>query len=122
MEPKVSSTKFKPGQGGRPKGAVNKLTKETKQRVEWVLEMLEESLEESIEKLKPTEKVRLWADLQEYVRPKLQRMNLDVGTEDKTINKIIFEVVTSGGSSSAGSVSGATGSDAAGSAGGGSIS
>ena len=117
MEPKVSSTKFKPGQGGRPKGAVNKLTKETKQRVEWVLEMLEESLEESIEKLKPTEKVRLWADLQEYVRPKLQRMNLDVGTEDKTINKIIFEVVTS-----TGSVSGATGSDAAGSAGGGDIS
>ena len=93
METKNNTTKFKPGQGGRPKGATNKITRETKERVEWVLELLDESLEESIEKLKASEKIKLWVDLQEYVRPKLQRMNLDVGVEDKKINKIIFEIV-----------------------------
>ena len=90
---------FKPGEGGRPKGVKNKITRETKERVEWVLELLDEYVEDDIKKMKPPERVRLWADLQEYVRPKLQRMNLDLGIEDKTINKITFNVVRSGASS-----------------------
>lgn len=90
---------FKPGEGGRPKGVKNKITRETKERVEWVLELLDENVEDDIKKMKPPERVRLWADLQEYVRPKLQRMNLDLGIEDKTINKITFNVVRSGASS-----------------------
>ena len=94
-ENEIKNQGFKPGQGGRPKGAANKITREAKERVEWVLELLDETLEESISKLKASEKIKLWADLQEYVRPKLQRMNLDVGLEDKKINKIIFEIVGS---------------------------
>jgi hypothetical protein len=99
MEPKTKPQLFKPGQGGRPKGAVNKITREHKERVEWVLELLDEKLEANIEKLKPKEMVELWLSLQEYVRPKLQRVNLEVDQEDKKINKIIFEIVQSGASS-----------------------
>ena len=93
MEELTKDTKFKPGQGGRPKGASNKITREQKERVEWVLEVLDINVEDDIKKMSPTERIRLWADLQEYVRPKLQRVNLDVGTDDKEIRKITFVVV-----------------------------
>ena len=93
MEELIKDTKFKPGQGGRPKGASNKITREQKERVEWVLEVLDTNVEDDIKKMSPTERVKLWADLQEYVRPKLQRVNLDVGTDDKEIRKITFVVV-----------------------------
>ena len=90
---------FKPGEGGRPKGAKNKITREIQAKVEWVLEMLDETIEEDLRKMKSPERVKLWTELQEYIRPKLQRVNLDVGTEDKVINKITFELVDSSGKS-----------------------
>jgi hypothetical protein len=91
----MKDTKFKLGNSGRPKGASNKLTREYKERVEWVLGLLDESLEADLKALKGGDRVRLWLDLQEYVRPKLQRMNLDVGADEKSISKITFEVVKS---------------------------
>ena len=94
MEPKTTKPQlFKPGQGGRPKGAANKITRENKERVEWVLELLDETLEDSIRKLKPKDQVDLWMNLQEYIRPKLQRMNLDIAPPEDKITKITFEVV-----------------------------
>ena len=88
--------KFLPGNTGRPKGATNKATREYKERVEWVLGLLDESLENDLNELRAADKVRLWLDLQEFVRPKLQRMNLDLGPTDDKISKITFEVVRSG--------------------------
>ena len=88
--------KFLPGNTGRPKGAINKATREYKERVEWVLGLLDESLENDLKELRAADKVRLWLDLQEFVRPKLQRMNLDLGPTDDKISKITFEVVRSG--------------------------
>jgi hypothetical protein len=90
---------FKPGEGGRPKGIKNKITREIQAKVEWVLELLDETVEEDLKKMKPPDRIRLWADLQEYIRPKLQRVNLDVGAEDKVITKITFELVDSSGKS-----------------------
>jgi hypothetical protein len=95
---------FKPGEGGRPKGVKNKVTREIQAKVEWVLELLDETVEEDLKKMKAPERIKLWADLQEYIRPKLQRVNLDVGTEDKTINKITFEVISSAPAESANEV------------------
>jgi hypothetical protein len=95
METEKKDTKFKPGQGGRPKGVVNKTTREYKERVEWVLGMLDDTLEANLMELKAGEKIKLWLDLQEYVRPKLQRMNLDLTTPDDAVSKITFEVVRS---------------------------
>jgi hypothetical protein len=95
MEAKGNQTSFKPGQGGRKTGSYNKITLEQKERVEWVLGLLDETLEESISMLKPKEKVDLWLSLQEYIRPKLQRMNVDISPAEDRITKIIFEVVPS---------------------------
>ena len=87
---------FKPGQGGRPKGIKNKITRAQKEWVEWVLDLAQDRVEESIAKLKPKELIDLCVTLQEFVRPKLQRVNLDVDPEDKTITKITFEIVPPG--------------------------
>ncbi len=87
------NTKFKAGNDGRPKGAINKTTREFKERVEWVLGLLDETLEEDLRGMRATEKVKLWLDLQEFVRPKLQRMNLAVEPGDDNVTKITFEVV-----------------------------
>jgi hypothetical protein len=87
------NTKFKAGNDGRPKGAINKTTREFKERVEWVLGLLDETLEEDLQGMRAAEKVKLWLDLQEFVRPKLQRMNLAVEPGDDNVTKITFEVV-----------------------------
>ncbi len=98
METKAAKPQlFKPGEGGRPKGVKNKITREIQERIEWVLELLDDRLEEDIDKLKAPERIKLWSDLQEFIRPKLQRVNLEVGGEDKAITKITFEVVGADG-------------------------
>ena len=93
---KTKDWQFKAGNNGRPKGVKNKITREIQAKVEWVLELLDETVEEDLKKMRPPERIKLWADLQEYIRPKLQRVNLDVGPEDKTITKITFEIVPPG--------------------------
>ncbi|MEI7492955.1 MAG: hypothetical protein WCK92_16260 [Bacteroidota bacterium] len=96
MESKTNTRhKFKPGEGGRPKGSPNKITAEQKERIEWVLELLDETLEDSIRKLKPKDQVDLWMNLQEYIRPKLQRVNVDLGPAEDKLTKITFEVIQS---------------------------
>ena len=87
---------FLPGNKGKPKGAVNKITREQKERVEWVLEILDENVEEDLKKMRPSDRVRLWADLQEYIRPKLQRTNVEIGNKEDNTVKFTFEVVPAG--------------------------
>jgi len=84
---------FAKGHGGKPKGAKNKITAQQKERVEHVLNLLEETLEEDMENMKPRERVELWASLQEFIRPKLQRMNVDITPPEDKITKITFEVI-----------------------------
>lgn len=88
--------KFIAGNKGKPKGAKNKITRAQKEWVEWVLELADDRVEESIAKLKPKELIDMCVTLQEFVRPKLQRVNLDVGVEDKEIRSITFNVIRSG--------------------------
>ena len=86
---------FAGGNTGRPKGAGNKLTALQKSRIEKVLTLLEETLEEDMAKLKSKERVDLWASLQEFIRPKLQRTSIDLETPEEGITKITFEVLKS---------------------------
>jgi hypothetical protein len=89
--------KFLPGiGGGRPKGVKNKLSKLQQAQVEDMLERLDDFLEEDLRKMKPAERIRLWADLQEFIRPKKQRMNMVVEATDKQFTKIVIEVVKPG--------------------------
>jgi hypothetical protein len=92
-EIKSKDWQFKPGEGGRPKGVMNKVTADQKKRAEWVLELLDDTLEESISMLKPKEKVDLWLSLQEFIRPKLQRMNVDLTPPEDKLTKVTFEVI-----------------------------
>ena len=93
---KRNGWQFKPGQGGRPKGVKNKISREIQEKVEWALEILDSTFEEDVKKMRPAERVRLWADMQEYIRPKLQRVNMEIETESTQLTKIIFEVVGEG--------------------------
>ena len=90
---------FLPGNAGKPKGALNKLKQERKEKIEMVLEVADELVEEALRKLKPKELLDIWVGLQEYVCPKLQRMTLDTEPEDTKITKITFELVDSSGKS-----------------------
>ena len=81
MQTKEDGRKFNKGNfkgpgPGRPKGSKNKHTKDIIDRVKRVLDLLEETLEDDIKKLRPSERARMWESLQEYVRPKLQRSEI----------------------------------------------
>lgn len=84
--------KFEEGQSGnpagRPKGSVNKFTSEIKQRIEGVLDILDETLEEDLRKIEPGRRVELWAQLQEYIRPKLSRTTL-AGDSDNPLRGVV---------------------------------
>jgi hypothetical protein len=87
---------FAEGNTGRPKGAGNKLTSLQKIKIEKVLGLLEKTLEEDLAKLKANERVDLWASLQEFIRPKLQRTSIELDTPEDKVTKITFEVVKAG--------------------------
>lgn len=72
---------------GSRKGKPNQRTVESVKRVERVLSILEETLEDDIAAINPNERVKLWNDLQEYIRPKLARTEIDTGD-----SKVIIEV------------------------------
>lgn len=74
--------------GGRSKGTPNKKTEETLRRIESVMSKLEDTIEADIESLPAHERVRLWKDLQEYIRPKLQRVEMNAQVEQKLTIKV----------------------------------
>ena len=59
---------------GREKGSTNKATAAVKERVEAVLAELDTTILTDVGWLNATERIALWLKLQEYVRPKLQRV------------------------------------------------
>ncbi|TSA28904.1 MAG: hypothetical protein D4R67_03000 [Bacteroidetes bacterium] len=95
MKARNTKGQFVSGNPGKPKGAKNKVTSEQKERIEKVLELIDETLEEDLLKMKPKERVDLWAALQEYIRPKLQRTHLEVDANEEQVTKITFEVIGS---------------------------
>ena len=87
---------FKTGNPGKPKGALNKISAERKEKIELILNVADDMIEEALLKLKPKELLDVWMGLNEFLTPKLQRVTLDTTPEDNTITKITFEVVPSG--------------------------
>ena len=67
---------------GRPKAAKNKKTVEAIERIEMVLALLERTLDADIEALSEKDRVHLWNDLQEYIRPKLSRTESKISVDD----------------------------------------
>lgn len=56
------------------KGQRNRRSREILASIEYVCHLLEDDIESDIKKLTPTRRVQLWVDLQEYLRPRLARI------------------------------------------------
>lgn len=79
--------------GGRRKGSPNTRTKEMFDRVEAVVNALQRNMESDLKALKPVERIKLWTELQEYIRPKLARIEQTGSVELKaTINQIVVSL------------------------------
>ena len=62
---------------GRPKNSPNKSTAQTKEIISKVTEEIEKTLFNDIAELQPTDRVKLWLSLQEYLAPKLSRQQIE---------------------------------------------
>jgi len=70
---------FEPGNTlgkGRPKGAINKTTSETKEFLARISNKLGKRVEEDLDLMDPKDRVKIWLELQEYLIPKLSRTEL----------------------------------------------
>lgn len=70
---------FEPGNNlskGRPKGAINKTTSETKAFLARISNKLGERIEEDLDLMEPKDRVKIWLELQEYLIPKLSRTEI----------------------------------------------
>lgn len=87
-----SDTMFKPGNKGKPKGALNKTTRDIKQAYQMLIENNLDNLTEwlkVIAKKDPEKAIRIIADLSEYVIPKLARSEF-TGAGGKDFNATIL--------------------------------
>lgn len=97
MEHKMTKPQlFKPGQGGRPKGALNKITMAQKKQLEWALEKLDDRLEAAFDNMTDKEVVELWQYLMEFIHPKLARVNMEVSPSEGVMSKLLIEIVPPG--------------------------
>lgn len=78
----ANDTTFKKGEGGRPKGAVNKVTKDMR---EWIGNFISENTEQ-IEKdwaeLEPRDRLALFEKLLKYTLPSLSSVSTKMQLED----------------------------------------
>ena len=71
-----TSTSFKKGQGGKPKGALNKTTRDIKEAYKELIEKNLDNLTKWLDKIAekdPEKAIRILTELSEYVIPKLAR-------------------------------------------------
>jgi hypothetical protein len=87
---------FVKGHGGqKPRGAISKSDRERRSRIEYVLSLIEENIEEEIRSLTPKEKVELWLHLIRHIYAKPARIKQSGPAIENQFNKIIFQVVSS---------------------------
>jgi len=58
------------------KGIKDKFGRESMERINKVLDQLEETIDVDVNSLPKSQRVKLWLDLQEYTIPKLQRTEI----------------------------------------------
>lgn len=76
-------------ENGRPKGAVNKSTKETKEILQKIVSNQLDKIDDLLEKLEPKEKIDAIIKLLPYVVPKQSEVSL---IENEPPKKIIIKV------------------------------
>ena len=89
-----TSTSFKKGQGGKPKGALNKTTKDIKQAYQQLIEKNLDNLTGWLEKIAekdPEKAIRIINDLSEYVIPKLARQEMTGKIKQDIKTTLVFK-------------------------------
>ena len=82
--------------GSKPKGAMNKNTRDYLARLEKINTLLESNLEDNISSLSKKDQVMLWLDIQKFMHVKMSKFT-EPDPANEPITKIIFEVVDSQG-------------------------
>ena len=75
---------FQKGQGGKPKGAINKTAQKVKEAFAQLLEDNLDQMYEDLASLKPKERLDFMKDLSEYIMPKLARVQSDIEIGEET--------------------------------------
>ncbi len=78
--------------GAKPKGAMNKNTREYLARLDKINNILESNLEDNISSLSKKEQVMLWLELQKIMHIKMSKFT-EPEPEKERIEKIVFEVI-----------------------------
>lgn len=72
---------FQKGEGGRPKGAVNKTSSQLRETITDFLENNFEKIVTDFDGLKPKDRVKIYCDLLQYGLPRLQAIQLETDFE-----------------------------------------
>ena len=91
----LPSTAFKKGERpvGRQKGTPNKIIGTTKERILKIIDCIEANIEEDLAKIKPNERLDLYAKLIEFVIPKLGRIDASIENTTTIPQTIKLEIV-----------------------------
>jgi hypothetical protein len=82
--------------GSKPKGAMNKNTRDYLARLDKINTLLESNLEDNISSLSKKDQVMLWLDIQKFMHVKMSKFT-EPDPAKEQINKITFQVVDSQG-------------------------
>ena len=86
---------FAKGEGGRPKGAVNKGTEKIRQTIAKLTDQKFQNLDtafESVREENPAKYIELYLRLLEYTTPKLRAIDTKMELGESSIEKITIEV------------------------------
>jgi hypothetical protein len=73
----MNKGKFQKGNKGKPKGAINKTTAETKELIQNIVSSKLENINELLEQLEPKEQLDVIIKLLPYIVPKQQEITID---------------------------------------------
>ena len=76
--------------GGRKKGTPNKATSSIKERIKFFVDNNFEMIENDIRELEPSERIRFYLKLMEFVLPKQKHMDIDAPNNLECIN-VVFK-------------------------------
>lgn len=81
--------------GGRSKGVPNKKTVDQLSRAEKILQLIEKTyFEKDIKELTASQRIVLYADMLEYVSPKLSRQEINGNVNNKVFLEIVRTTTT----------------------------
>jgi hypothetical protein len=83
--------------GAKPKGAINKSTRDYLARLDKINQLLETSLEDNILSLSKKEQVMFWLEIQKFIHGKLSKFS-EPEPEKEKITKVTFNIVGSSAS------------------------